>query len=368
MLLHPARPKERVVTTYSDATPNGQRTSSAVVERDPWFRALTAITLLTITAVLLFDFVHGRGGTPAAPSSSSTAMSGMTSGSAETMTAEQMAAMHKASMVAFPAKTAGLGNQVLQPQLVNGVKVFHLMAMPVRWEVTPGQFVTAFAYNGQVPGPQIRVSAGDRIRVILTNHLTQPTTIHWHGMTVPNSMDGVPYVTQDPVMPGKTFTYQFTVEDPPGTYLYHSHFNSTEQVGNGLYGSLVVEPKRATWDTEYTEILNDGTLGFDINGKGWPATAPIAATKGQTILIRLANVGQMLHPMHMHGYHFSVVAQDGSAVTPYTADTLVVAPGETYDVLVHATIPGVWAFHCHILSHVEGPQGMYGMATALVVK
>jgi FtsP/CotA-like multicopper oxidase with cupredoxin domain len=277
--------------------------------------------------------------------------------------------MHEQSMTAYPAKTAGQGNQILKPAVVGGVKVFQLMAMPMRWEVAPGQFVTAMAYNEQVPGPQIRVHQGDRIRVVLTNHLTEPTTIHWHGVTVPNAMDGVPYVTQKPVMPGQQFTYEFTVKDSPGTYLYHSHFDSTAQVGDGLYGAFVIEPKHRTWDVEYTEILNDGTLGYTIDGKGWPATAPLVAKPGQRALIRLANVGQMLHPLHLHGYHFTVLAQDGASVDrPYHADTLVVAPGETYDVIVDATEPGVWALHCHILSHVEGPQGMFGMATALVVK
>jgi FtsP/CotA-like multicopper oxidase with cupredoxin domain len=253
--------------------------------------------------------------------------------------------------------------------MVNGVKEFHLMAMPMRWEEAPGQFAAAMAFNNQVPGPQIRVYRGDTVRIVLTNHLTQPTTIHWHGLTVPNGMDGVPYVTQNPVMPGRTFTYQFKVVDPPGTYLYHSHFNSTEQVGDGLYGAFIVQPRHVSWDVEYTEILNDGALGYTIDGKGWPATAPLTAALGQTMLIRLANVGQMLHPIHLHGYHFTVMAQDGAPVQrPYGADTLVVAPGETFDVLVHATNPGVWALHCHILDHVEGPQGMFGMATALIVQ
>jgi FtsP/CotA-like multicopper oxidase with cupredoxin domain len=206
--------------------------------------------------------------------------------------------------------------------------------------------------------------------VVLLNHLSEPTTIHWHGVTVPNKDDGVPYVTQDPVMPGKSYTYDFTVVDEPGTYLYHSHFNSTDQVSDGLYGAFVVEPKGAPkWDAEYTEILNDGSLGYTIDGKGWPATAPMTAALGQDILIRLANVGQMLHPIHLHGYHFKVIAQDGAPLDrPYSADTVVVAPGETYDLLVHTDQPGVWAMHCHILSHVEGPNGMFGMATALIVK
>jgi FtsP/CotA-like multicopper oxidase with cupredoxin domain len=258
---------------------------------------------------------------------------------------------------------------VLEPRVEEGVKVFELMAMPVEWEVAPGQVVTAWAYNEQVPGPEIRVRQGDRVRVNLTNHLTEPTTIHWHGVTVPNAMDGVPYVTQDPVMSGQTFTYEFTVVDRPGTYLYHSHFNSTEQVSRGLYGAFVVELAKAAWDVEYTQILNDGQLGYTISGKGWPATAPLTAKDGQTVLLRLANVGQMLHPLHLHGYHFTVVGRDGSpSRRPYQADTLVVAPGETYEVLVKATEPGVWALHCHILSHVEGPEGMFGMATALIVE
>ena len=346
-------------------------------EHDPLFRGLVMLMAVAVVVMLLFDGLSRRNPTSpsASPSSTTTgsaasAMSGMSEqSSGDSMTGEQMAAMHERSMKAFPAKTQGLGNQVLKAQVVKGVKVFRLMAMPVRWEVSPGQFVTALAYNEQVPGPQIRVHRGDTVRIELTNHLMQPTTIHWHGVTVPNAMDGVPYVTQDPVMPGETFTYQFKVVDPPGTYLYHSHLNSTEQVGDGLYGAFIVEPRRASWDIEYTEIVNDGTLGYTIDGKGWPATAPLSARLGQTMLVRLANVGQMLHPLHLHGYHFTVIAQDGASLRrPFRVDTLVVAPGETYDVLMHATQPGVWALHCHILSHVEGPEGMFGMATALIVK
>ncbi len=346
-------------------------------ERDPLFRGLVIVMAAAVVVMLLFDGLSRRSATPAASSAAAatrgtaaSSMSGMSDqGSGDSMTGDQMAAMHERSMKAYPAKTQGQGNQVLKPEMATGVKVFRLMAQPVRWEVSPGQFVTALAYNEQVPGPQIRVHRGDAVRIELTNHLAQPTTIHWHGITVPNAMDGVPYVTQDPVMPGETFTYQFKVVDPPGTYLYHSHFNSTEQVGDGLYGAFIVEPRRTSWDVEYSEVLNDGTLGYTIDGKGWPATAPLLAKVGQTMLIRLANVGQMLHPLHLHGYHFTVIAQDGAAMRrPYSADTLVVAPGETYDVLVRTTHPGVWALHCHILSHVEGPQGMFGMATAVIVQ
>jgi manganese oxidase len=235
-------------------------------QRDPLFRALVILMGVAIIAMLVLDGLSKRQAT-ASPGPASSGASGVTSGmsampgqggSADSMDARQMAAMHEQSMKAFPAKTQGLGNQVLQGRMVNGVKEFHLMAMPMRWEVAPGQFAAAMAFNNQVPGPQIRVYRGDTVRVVLTNHLTQPTTIHWHGLTVPNAMDGVPYVTQNPVMPGRTFTYQFRVVDPPGTSLYHSHFNSTEQVGDGLYGAFIVEPRHVSWDVEYTEILNDG--------------------------------------------------------------------------------------------------------------
>ena len=310
-----------------------------------------------------------------------------------TMSAEMMAAMHKAGVDAFLAgdQTDTLGNQPLRPTMDGTTKVYSLTATNVEWEVSKGQFVEAMAFNGQIPGPQIDVQQGDRIRIVVENQLDQPTVLHLHGMTVPNSQDGVPYITQDPIMPGQVWTYELTVKDPPGMYVYHSHFNSTEQVGAGLYGALMVLPGGGAWpypgltvddrtgattvgatvdvDSETTMFLGDGPLGYTLNGKSFPATAPIMAEQGDWVLIHVANDGSMLHPMHLHGYHFEVVAQDGFPLEqPYMADTLVIAPGQRFDVLVHAVYPGAWAFHCHILPHVEGPQGMYGMVTALVVQ
>jgi VCBS repeat-containing protein len=316
-----------------------------------------------------------------------------TTASSAGMTAQEMADMHKAGVEAFLAgkETSTQGNQPLAPTMDGTTKVFTLTAQDVQWEVSKGQFVDAMAFNGQIPGPQIDVSYGDDVRIVLQNQLDQPTVLHFHGMTVPNAQDGVPYVTQDPIMPGQFWTYEFTVKDPPGMYVYHSHFNSTEQVGAGLYGALMVQPQGGAWpyraanvneqtgsvtmgdrvtiDDEQTLFLGDGPLGFVLNGKSFPATSPFVAKRGDWVLIHMANDGAMLHPMHLHGYHFEVVAQDGFPLeNPYLADTLVVAPGQRFDVLVHAVYPGAWAFHCHILSHVEGPQGMYGMVTALVVQ
>jgi FtsP/CotA-like multicopper oxidase with cupredoxin domain len=311
---------------------------------------------------------------------------------AGSMTAQQMADMHEKSVDAFPAETRGTGNQVLEPTIRNGTKVFELTATEVRWEVEPGRFVDAMAFNGQIPGPEIRVQQGDHVQIVVNDQMSQPTSMHLHGVTLPNKADGVPYITQDPIMPGGFFTYGFDVVDPPGMYVYHSHFNSTEQVGKGLYGALLVEPKDGRWvypdirtdpttgqitgygpppriDVESTLFLGDGPLGYVLNGKSFPATQPIVASKGDWVLIHLANDGSMLHPMHLHGYHFAVVAQDGFPLRdPYWADTLTIAPGQRFDVLVHAVHPGAWAFHCHILPHVEGPSGMFGMVTALVVE
>jgi FtsP/CotA-like multicopper oxidase with cupredoxin domain len=321
------------------------------------------------------------GGEVAAGGSGSTGVSGATgtSGSHAGMSVQEMLDGHKAGVEAFPAETEALGNQPLEPVIEGGVKVFELTAEELQWETSPGVFVDAMGFNGTVPGPEIRVNPGDRVRIVLRNEMSQPTTLHFHGLTVPNGMDGVPYITQDPILPGGFFTYEFEIVDPPGMYVYHSHFNSTEQVGKGLYGAFYVEPEGADWasvygepvDVESTLFLGDGPTGYVLNGKGFPATQPIVAALGETVLIHLANDGAMIHPMHLHGYHFEVVAVDGFVLRPasrYMADTLMIAPGQRFDVLVHADYPGVWAYHCHILPHVEGPQGMYGMVTALVVQ
>jgi FtsP/CotA-like multicopper oxidase with cupredoxin domain len=290
------------------------------------------------------------------------------------MTADQMDAMHEAGVKAFVAgvKTEGLGNQPLAPRIENGVKIFELTCAPISWEFDAGKRSDAWAYNGQVPGPEIRVTEGDTVRVIVKNGLPESTAVHFHGVIVPNKMDGVPYVTQPPIKPGATFTYEFTVKNP-GSHMYHSHHNSTTQVGKGLLGAFIIEPKDKhtdpAYDVEYTMILNDQLSGFTINGKGFPATAPVVAKLGQKLRIRYMNEGQMIHPMHLHGLPQQVFAKDGwNLPQPFYCDTLNVAPGERWDVIVDCTEPGVWAFHCHILSHAEGDHGMYGMVTALIIQ
>lgn len=286
--------------------------------------------------------------------------------------ADEMDAMHEAGIKAFPAKTEGKGNVLMAPRMEKGVKVYDLTASEIDWEVEPGKKMKAWAYNGQVPGPQIRVREGDRVRVNLTNKLVESTVIHFHGLELPVAMDGVPFITQPPVKPGESFTYEFTVPNS-GSHMYHSHHNAARQVSMGLLGAFIVEPKdkrgEPKVDVDYVMVLNDSAHGYTINGKGFPATEPIVAKLGQTVRIRFMNEGMMIHPMHLHGMHMTVIAKDGwNQPAPWKCDTLNIAPGERWDVLVKANNPGTWAFHCHILSHAESQHGMFGMVTALIVK
>jgi len=280
-------------------------------------------------------------------------------------------ALHQATTAAFPAKTKGLGLQELPSKIVDGAREFELTCGTTKWEVTPGHVMDAIAYNDQVPGPIIRVTEGERVRVKVLNKLAESTAVHWHGQRVPNSQDGVPFITQPPIKPGATHVYEFTA-GPFGSHMYHSHHNATEQVGLGMLGPLIVVPKARNVDPSYDKdelfILNDALGGFTINGKGFPATAPYTAKLGQRIRFRFMNEGQMAHPVHLHGLTLEVFARDGYPLpAPFKCDTLNVAPGERWDAIVVADEVGAWAFHCHILGHAEGQTGMFGMVTALIV-
>jgi FtsP/CotA-like multicopper oxidase with cupredoxin domain len=286
------------------------------------------------------------------------------------MSPEEMAAHDAEVTGSFPAETEGLGGQDLEARVTaNGVKVFEVTAEAVRWETEPGVLKDAWAYNGTVPGPTIRADLGDRVRVVLHNELPEPTTIHFHGLTVPADMDGVPVISQDAVLPGESFTYEFTVRDT-GTHMYHSHFNAQKQVPMGLLGAFIVpDPADPPVDADVDMVLNDGPLGFTLNGKGFPATQPVVVERGQTVRIRYMNEGLQIHPMHLHGVTQQVIAVDGRILDrPYVEDTVLVAPGQRVDVLVRATEPGAWAWHCHVLSHAESEQGMFGMVTAMIVE
>jgi uncharacterized cupredoxin-like copper-binding protein len=286
------------------------------------------------------------------------------------MSPEEMARLHEEGVLNFPVESEGKGNQVLEPEIADdGTKVFKLTADEIEWETKPGVVKEGMAYNGQIPGPRIEVDLGDRVRIELTNELDEPTAMHSHGLIVPNDMDGVPGLNQPSIMPGETFDYEFEIRNS-GSHMYHSHFNSAEQVTQGLLGAFIVhDPDDEQVDLDYTMIVNDGPLGFTLNGKDFPATEPLVVDKGDKVRIRYMNEGLQIHPMHLHGIPQKVIARDGYPLEqPQMMDTVLVAPGERIDVLVDATEPGGWAFHCHILTHAEAEDGMFGMVTALVVE
>jgi uncharacterized cupredoxin-like copper-binding protein len=288
-------------------------------------------------------------------------------------TAAEMREIDAAVTGLFPAETEGKGNVVLEPEIQpDGTLQWELTASVIQWETEPGTFVEAYAYNGMVPGPQLRAEVGDHIRIILHNELPEPTTIHSHGLFVPFEMDGVPAISQSAVLPGESFVYEYTLRNA-GSHMYHSHFMAEHQVPMGLLGAFVVtdpaDPDFRVTDLDYAMVLNDGPLGFTINGKSFPATEPIVLHQGQSVRIRYMNEGLQIHPMHLHGIPQLVVAKDGWTLpAPHFEDTVLVAPGERIDVIVEATEIGTWAFHCHILTHAEGPDGMFGMVTAVIVE
>jgi plastocyanin len=274
--------------------------------------------------------------------------------------------------------TKGVGNQLLPPTVLpDGTKQFELTAKIVDWEVEPGKTVKAWTYNGTVPGPMIKVGIGDRVRIVVKNELPQSTALHMHGIDLPNAMDGVPFITQDPITPGTSFAYDFVAKGP-AVGMYHSHDYALGQVSDGMAGALIVgdEPLPVgvgPVTQEVPMVLNDaGVIGFSLNGKSFPATAPIIAKPGDTVEIHYLNEGAQIHPMHLHGMPQLVIAKDGIPLPqPYSADTVMVAPGERYTVLVRPTAEqkGVWAYHCHILSHAEKEDGMmFGMVTTFIVQ
>jgi FtsP/CotA-like multicopper oxidase with cupredoxin domain len=267
------------------------------------------------------------------------------------------------------------GDQELAPRIEDGVKVFDLDASVVRWRILPGVDVGAYAFNKQVPGPRLRFRQGDKVRINVTNHLPDTTSTHWHGLILPNVMDGPANVTQKPIARGETYRYEFTAVQS-GTYFYHSHDHVDRQQALGLYGAIIIDPAQAAddikADKEYTIQLQEWLMRegltypampmdggqpnyFTINGRAFPATDVIRMNVGETLKVRFigSNTG-FIHPMHIHGGPFTVVARDGETLAPsarYKADTVNVGPGQRYDVIWPALKPGKWLIHCHIAHH-----------------
>jgi manganese oxidase len=291
-----------------------------------------------------------------------------------------------------PDATETVGGQPLAYEEEDGVKVFELTAQPVRWTILESDeeqvAVTAWTYNGTVPGPLIRVTEGDEVRIVLTNDLPVPTSIHWHGIPLPNEMDGVPPFTQDAIQPGESFVYEFTAP-PAGSFMYHSHVDTDVQIMVGLYAPFIVDPQEPEADAPDVDVmwmLSEWRVGadgetyaampmagaepnyFTINGKAFPNTERIVVNVGDRVRIRLAGIGQFVHPMHLHGMNFQVVAYDGVSLPPeqqIVRNTIPINPGEVVDIEFVADNPGTWIFHCHVLHHVtndnEEPGGIIGV-------
>ena len=278
------------------------------------------------------------------------------------------------------------GNEKIVPEiLADGTKRFTLTAAITDWEVEPGKIVKAWTYNGQVPGPWLRVEPGDKVEVVLTNNLPISTDIHWHGIDVPFDQDGVAPITQDYIRPFEDYTYSFTAPSYPQLGMYHAHMHGQVAIVNGLFGIFQIGdvplpagrtingieiPADIQIAQEIPMVLNDaGVIGLTLNGKGFPLTEPITAKKGDWVLIHFYNEGLQGHPMHLHRQPQLVIAKDGWALTePYRMDTVWVSPGERYSVLVQAEESGTWAFHCHVVTHAENDDGLFGMVTTMIVE
>jgi len=279
------------------------------------------------------------------------------------------------SQITYTASPDARGDQPLTPTVENGVKVFKLDVSIIKWYILPNVPVAAYAFNRQVPGPRIRITQGDRVRIIVKNDLPEGTSVHWHGLTVPNAMDGPADITQKPIAPGQSCTYECTVTQW-GTYFYHSHTDADRQEALGMYGALLIDPKNSSQDPAYDQealiqlgewtVENGYTFPampmtglepnyFTINGKAYPATETINLKLGQRLLVRFMGTNSVdIHPMHIHGGPFKIVATDGNPVPPAAQiekDTVDVGPGERYDVLWPARMPGKWLLHCHINHH-----------------
>ncbi len=260
----------------------------------------------------------------------------------------------------------------------NGVKIFHLVAGPVKHQIAEGLDIEAWGYNGSTPGPLIECVEGDKVRIYVTNKLPEPTSVHWHGVFLPSGMDGVAGLSQKAIPVGETYKYEFPMTKP-GTFMYHPHYDEMVQIALGMVGMIVVHPKKRDprrvrdyslmtheWKIPIGQRRPDPMAMSDFNvltfnSKAFPSTEPLVAEVGDVVRIRLGNLGPMdHHPIHLHGYAFEVTETDGGQVPKsarYPETTVLMPVGATRVIEFVANAPGDWAMHCHMTHHVMNQMG-----------
>lgn len=254
--------------------------------------------------------------------------------------------------------------------LDNDVKVYNLIAEPVRQQIAPDKTVDLWGFNGSAPGPTIQITQGDRVRIIVDNHLPEPTAMHWHGFEIPHNMDGGPGISQDPIPPGGRFTYEFTLHQE-GTYFYHSHMAMQEMIG--MLGAFIMHPKQPytpAVDKDFVILMQEyavlpnitvpNTMSMEFNwlvfnGKSGPASTPLIVRLGDRVRIRMINLGMDHHPIHVHGHTFHTTGTEGGRI-PTSAwvpgNTVLVGVAQSRDVEFVASNPGDWMLHCHLPHHM----------------
>jgi manganese oxidase len=255
-------------------------------------------------------------------------------------------------------------------RLESGVKVFDIRVEHVSTPLIPGRVLDGWGFNGSIPGPTIQVTEGDRVRLNVENHLPEPFSMHWHGLEIPNEMDGMPGISQDAIPPNGRFTYEFTLKQN-GTFFYHSHMAMQEMMG--LIGLFIIHPRRAHTprvDRDFGLILQEWALlpnntvpnslamefnWLTLNGKAGPATTPMLVKVGERVRIRVVNLGMDHHPMHLHGHTFHVTGTEAGRVRTTAfepANTVLVGVAQARDIEFVADNPGDWHFHCHLPHHM----------------
>lgn len=276
----------------------------------------------------------------------------------------------------MPVKT--LNGWTLPYAMKQGIKEFHLVAEEIEHEFSPGCVAKCWGYNGSTPGPTIEAVEGDRIRILVTNRLSEPTTVHWHGIDLPNGYDGVGGLNQPHIQPGETYVYEFTLRQH-GTHMYHPHADEMTQIAFGMMGLFIIHPKAGELepvDRDYVFLLHNWALrpgtyrpdpsvmqNFDLwtfNSKVFPSIEHLVMRTGERLRIRIGNLSMWNHPIHLHSNPFWVTGSDAGRwpKSQWRREvTEIIGVGQMRDIEFVATEPGDWALHCHMSHHTMGPMG-----------